>query len=477
MKLFELLNGLQYKTDLKDTEVSAITGDSRQITQGALFICMKGAKYDGHHHAKTALQDGAAAVIVEHDLGFVNQIIVENTRQAYSVICQNYFGNPAKRMKLVGVTGTNGKTTTTYLLKHILECAGKKVGLIGTIQIEIDDMALPAKYTTPDPYQLHSTLKRMADSGCEYVVMEVSSHAMEQNRLTGCHFEAGVFTNLTQDHLDYHGTMENYYLAKKKLFDICDNAIVNIDDDYGKRLSSECTCKKKTYSVREDEADYTAKTITSFADGSSFTFVGNSTIARVKITMPGAFSVANAMGAMVCCLMLGMELDVIVYALGTCPGITGRCEVIKTDTDYTVIRDFAHTPDGLEKMLTAINEFAPARVITLFGCAGSRDRSKRPKMAEIVSKLSDFVVLTSDNPREEDPQQIVEDAIPGLMRSNTPYKIIVDRYEAIKWALENAEKDDIVLLAGKGHEDYQVLDYGTIYFDEKEIVKKILAAK
>lgn len=477
MTLYELLKNLTYKTDLADTMITSITGDSRQVTEGSVFVCMKGAKYDGHHHAKSALQDGAVAVVVEHDLGFEKQIIVENTREAYSILCQNYFGNPAEKLKLIGVTGTNGKTTTTYLLKHILECAGKKVGLIGTIQIEIDDLALPAKYTTPDPYQLHSTLKRMEQSGCEYVVMEVSSHAMDQNRLAGCHFLGGVFTNLTQDHLDYHGTMENYYGAKRKLFDICDHAVINIDDEYGKRLAGDCLCDKKTFSIKEDAADYTAKSITSFADGSSFAFVGNSVIARVKITMPGAFSVANAMGAAVCCLMLGIELDVVIYALNTCPGITGRCEVIKTGTDYTVIRDFAHTPDGLEKMLSAINEFAPARVITLFGCAGSRDRSKRPKMAEIVSKLSDFVVLTSDNPREEDPQQIVEDAIPGLMLHNTPYKIIVDRFEAISWALANAQKDDIVLLAGKGHEDYQVLDYGTIYFDEKEIVQKLLDVK
>ncbi|HAN44553.1 MAG TPA: UDP-N-acetylmuramoyl-L-alanyl-D-glutamate--2,6-diaminopimelate ligase, partial [Ruminococcaceae bacterium] len=392
---------------------------------------------------------------------------------AYAYICANYFGNPAKKLKLIAVTGTNGKTTITYILKHIIEETGRKCGLIGTIHNEIDDIAIPAKNTTPDAYQLHSMLSRMVQAGCEYAVMEASSHALDQHRLAGCRFDAAIFTNLTQDHLDYHENLESYFKAKRKLFDMCGCAVLNIDDEYGVRIYNEVDCRKVSFSIEKDDADYTAKSIAIASDGSKFALVGNSVIARISYCMPGRFAVSNAMGAAACMLALGFDFNTVANALNTCKGVTGRCEVIKTDKNFTVIRDYAHSPDGLEKIISTLKEFAPSRVITLFGCAGNRDRTKRPKMGEIASRLSDFVILTSDNPRDEDPQQIVEDVLPGLLKHNTPYKVIVDRYEAIKWGLENARKDDILLLAGKGHEDYQVLAGGTIYFDEKEIVQRL----
>ena len=347
------------------------------------------------------------------------------------------------------------------------------MGLIGTIQNEIDDMTLPAKYTTPDPLELHMLFRKMADAGCEYAVMEVSSHALDQHRLDGCRFECGVFTNLTQDHLDYHITMENYYQAKRKLFDMTERAVINLDDEYAVRLTQEVSCPVKTFSINRTEADYTAHNVRFDMRGSSFDLAGYGEIGRVKFRMPGEFAVSDALAAGVCALSLGVDFETMLEGLRHSPGVPGRAEILDTDTDYTVIRDYAHSADSLEKILTTVKSFAEGRVVVLFGCAGNRDRTKRPKMAKAASGLADLVILTSDNPRDEDEMQIINDALPGL-DPKKPKKIIPNRYEAIKWALKNMKKNDILVLAGKGHEDYQVLDYGTIFFDESEIVKELL---
>lgn len=389
-------------------------------------------------------------------------------------MCSNYYDNPSSKLKLIGVTGTNGKTTVSTLIKHILESAGHKAGLIGTVQNEIDDMILPAKYTTPDPAQLHALFARMVDAGCEYAVMEVSSHALDQYRVSGCTFEAAVFTNLTQDHLDYHGTMENYFEAKKKLFGMCRVGIVNYDDPYGQRIIAGAPCPIHTFSTCSDNAEYTAKSIKIRADGSSFALLGTGIIARVHFPMPGMFSVSNAMAAAVCAMAVGISLDKTVTALNDCPGVPGRTQVLSTGTPYTVICDYAHTPDGIEKILAALHEFVTGRVMILFGCAGNRDARKRPMMASAAAKGADFVVLTSDNPRSEDPMKIINDALPGFEGLSTPWVVIPNRYHAIRWALENAREGDVLLLAGKGHEDYQVLDYGTVSFDERLIVRELL---
>jgi UDP-N-acetylmuramoyl-L-alanyl-D-glutamate--2,6-diaminopimelate ligase len=476
MKVRQIMDSIIYtgSNDLETLEIGEITCDSRRVMPGMAFVCVKGGKMDGHDHAAEAVNRGAAVVVAEHDVGLECQLVVENTRHAYAVMCANFYGNPSRKLKLIGVTGTNGKTTITNLLKHILEYAGYRVGLIGTIQNEIDDMALPAKYTTPDPAQLHALFARMAAAKCDYVVMEVSSHALDQDRVAGCQFEAAVFTNLTQDHLDYHGTMENYFQAKKKLFSLCKVGIINYDDSYGRRIMEEAPCPIRSFSVSDDVAEYTAKNITISEKGSRFAFLGTGIIARIDFPMPGMFSVSNAMAAAACAVSVGIPLDKAAVALNSCPGVCGRTQILKTDTPFTVIDDYAHTPDAIEKILAAVREFASGRIMILFGCAGNRDGRKRPLMAAAAAKGADFVILTSDNPRSEDPVKIIQEALPGFEGFETPYVVIPDRYQAIRWALENAKEGDVLLLAGKGHEDYQVLDYGTIWFDERHVVQELL---
>lgn len=475
MRLYQLLDRLETSHSIADCEINGVTADSRQIEAGMLFVCIKGGRFDGHDHAQSAADAGAAAILCERDLGLKNQIVCHDTRYAYGILCGNWYDNPARKLTILGVTGTNGKTTVTSILKHLLGEMGEQVGLIGTIHTEIADVVLPARHTTPDPLVLHSTLARMAGAGCKYVVMECSSHALDQHRLAGIHYKVAAFTNLTQDHLDYHHDMETYYQAKKQLFSMCDTAIINLDDAYGQRLMEEVTCPAISFSLHDDAASYTAKDIRLAPDGSRFMLVGKGQIARIKLPIPGEFSISNAIAAASICLSLGFSIDQVSEALANCPGVLGRIEVLPCDRGYTIIRDYAHSPDGLEKIITTMRQFAAGRVVTLFGCAGNRDRGKRRMMSEIVTRLSDYVILTSDNPREEDEMQIINDAIPGVEEHpETPCKIIPDRYEAIKWALEVAQPNDILILAGKGHEDYQVLKDGTVCFDERKIVAELL---
>lgn len=479
MLLKNILSQIEYKGNITlDDEISFVTSDSRKVEKNCIFVAIKGLKFDGHDHIEMAIKKGASYVVCSKDVGFSNQIITENTRKAYALMCANFQGNPSKNLKLIAVTGTNGKTTVTKVIKQVLETNGKKVGLIGTIENEIGDLILPAKHTTPDPAELHVLFSRMVKAGCEYCVMETSSHALDQNRLDGCNFTVAAFTNLSQDHLDYHGSMEQYYLAKKKIFNMSDNAVVNIDDEYGielgNELKQETNISIKTFSVQNDRADYTARNIEKHAEGVDFAFVGESLIQRIKFGMPGSFSVSNAMTVASVCLSLGLSLAQIAHGLEQSNGVKGRAEVIPTGLGFTVILDYAHSPDGLEKVITAVKDFAKGRVVTLFGCAGNRDSTKRPLMGKIVGSLSDFVIVTSDNPRGEDPETIIDQTVEGLETTGTPFIVFVDRYKAIKWALENAQQDDILIMAGKGHEDYQVLAHGTIAFDEHKIVAELL---
>ena len=483
MTLREYLEGIPYTSSIPPDEmekisVTTVTNDSRQVREGSVFVCVQGGRFDGHTKAAEALEHGAAAVVVERDLGLSRQIIVENSRAAYALLCANHFGNPARKLKLVGITGTSGKTTVAFLTKSILEAAGKKVGLIGTIYNQIGELEFPAKHTTPDPYQLHTMLDRMVEAGCEYAVMEASSHALDQCRLTGCRFAAAVFTNLSQDHLDYHGTMENYFAAKKNLFSLADASVVNLDDEKGRELAGELGGKTVTFSLERDDATLTARNISSTVKGSSFLIVGERIIQRTRVAMPGRFSVSNAMAAAAACYVLGVSPEEIAKGLAACPGVPGRAEIIPAPVDYTIIRDFAHAPEELEQIIATLAPYkGKGRLITLFGCAGERDRTKRAAMGEAVAKKSDLAILTSDNPRGENEGQIIRDTLPGLARYDTPYEVIPDRYEAIAWALNHAEKDDILLLAGKGHEDYQVLKEETVFFDEKVLVQQLLAEK
>lgn len=470
MKLGELLKTTEYA----ELEVCGITDDSRQVKPGFVFVCIDGASIDGHRFAKAAVSNGAAVVVCQRDLGLEKQIIKQDTRTVYAEMCAKWFRNPTERLKVVGVTGTNGKTSVSYMLKAILEEAGYKVGVIGTIQNMIGDEAIPTKNTTPGPYQLNELFAAMLEKGCEYAVMEVSSHALDQRRVHGVHFAAAMFTNLTQDHLDYHKTMENYMLAKKKLFSMSDIAIINQDDPYADRLAEGIECSKKTYSAIDDNSDYSAKNILYSPTGVEFEFVGYSVIGRMRLHTGGKFTVYNAMCAATCAIELGVPVQTISKALDGLNGVKGRAEVVPTNRDFTVIIDYAHTPDGLKNVLSTFKECEKNRLIALFGCGGDRDRTKRPLMAQVCAELADFVIVTSDNPRTEDPEKIIEDILVGLEGTKTKYVTIPNRIEAIHYAIENACKGDIIVLAGKGHETYQILADETIHLDEREVVKEAL---
>lgn len=476
MKLYELIKGIA-ETDLPDMEITDLTSDNRkEIRKGGMFVCIKGKTFDGHTAAKQMLDKGAAVVVAEHDVGVPNQIIVSDTRSAYTELCAAWFGHPERELELIGVTGTNGKTTITTVLKKILSDFGCKTGLIGTCQNEIGDEVIPTARTTPEPYDLFELFRKMADAECKYAVMEVSSQGLEQKRVTPCRFKVGIFTNLTQDHLDVHGTMENYYQAKKMLFDISEKAIINIDDEAGRRYLKEIPCPAKTYSA-EGKADFYAEDIFLSADGVKYVFSDNKSKHNVDFKMPGLFNVSNSLAVIACCETLGFDIGRTIKFLNTMQGVRGRAEVVPTGRDFTVICDYAHTPDAIVNVLTAIKGSAKGKVKCLFGCGGNRDATKRPLMAAAAADNADFLIVTSDNPRNEDPEEIIKDVLKGLEGKKTPYVTICDRRKAIYWAVKNAEKDDVIVLAGKGHEDYQILAGGKkIHFDEREVVAEALKA-
>ena len=476
MRLYQLIDGIA-ATSLPDTEITGLTSDSRNIPEkGFMFVCIKGATFDGHSAAEKIAAAGASVIVCQRDLGIENQIIGEDTRAAFPMLCSAWFGHPERELKLIGVTGTNGKTTITTVLKKALTDFGKKSGLIGTCQNEIGDEILPTARTTPEPYDLFELLRKMADAGCEYAVMEASSQGLEQKRLGPCRFTAAVFTNLTQDHLDVHGTMENYYQAKKLIFDICDKAIINIDDAYGRRYISEIHCPYTTFSAA-GKADFCAEDILLSASGVKYVFSDGVSKHNVDFKMPGLFNVSNSLAVIACCETLGFQPEAAIKLLNRMQGVRGRAEVVPTGRDFTVICDYAHTPDALVNVLSAIKGSAKGKVKCLFGCGGNRDATKRPLMAAAAADNADFLIVTSDNPRNEDPERIIADVLKGLEGKNTPYITICDRREAIYWAVRNAEKDDIIVLAGKGHEDYQILEGGQkIHFDEREVVAEALAA-
>ncbi len=474
MQLYTLLEH-ETETALPDQEITGLTDDSRKVQPGMIFACIRGERFDGHTVAEEVLNKGAAAVIADHDLGLGDrQILTEDTRALYGKLCAAWFGHPERKMHFIGVTGTNGKTTITNVIKHILTRSGYKVGLIGTIQNEIGDKIIHTENTTPFVYDLMALYARMAEEGCDYVVMEVSSFGLVQQRIGVTHFDAAVFTNLTQDHLDYHGTMENYYQAKKLLFHRCDYAVINIDDAYGKRLYEEISCPKKTYST-EGRGDYYADAIKLRADGTSFWLCCNDKSFPVNLQLIGMFNVSNALAALAVCCTRKLPLKQILSALETCSGVRGRCEVIPTGRDFTVICDYAHTPDAIENILRSVKEYTKGRLICLFGCGGNRDNTKRPKMAKAAAKYADLLIVTSDNPRDEDPEAIIAEILTGLTDRDVPYEVVVDRKEAILRSMQLAQPEDVIVLAGKGHEDYQILSGGLhIHMDEREIVRECL---
>lgn len=471
MNLEQLFEGVAYQGKLPEAQVSLVTQDSRKVAPGAVFVCSRGRSFDGHAYAQKALEAGVCCIVTERPLGLANEVQVENGRKAYAVLCQNFFGRPADRLRLVAVTGTNGKTTVTTLIKQILEQAGYKAGLIGTIHTEIDTMEVPAKFTTPEAWDLAALMARMEKAGCSFVVMEASSQALDQMRLWGLHFEVGVFTNLTQDHLDYHGSFENYFTAKKSLFAQVETMVVNLDDGYGKRLLKEVSVPNViTFSSHDDEADYTARNVEFSASGVRFEMVGRGFIQRVKFPMPGDYSVHNALAAAAAAIALKIEPHTAAKALTNTRGVRGRCEVLYNG-EFTILCDFAHTGDAIEKVLSGLAPFAKGRLIVLFGCAGERDAKKRPLMGEAVVKYADFAILTSDNPRKENPYDIIGDVEPVLKSSGKPYLVEAERRTALQKALAMLRPGDVLALCGKGHEDYQAIDGVTIYLDEHRIVR------
>ena len=484
MRLSELLEG-RHAAPQNDPEITFITDDTRRVIPGALFICVKGGRFDGHTAAADMLEKGAAAVVCDHDLGLGDrQIVVPDTRAEYGALCAAWCGHPERKMRFIGVTGTNGKTTITTVIKYLLTAAGHKVGLIGTIQNEIGDQILHTENTTPVTLELFELYRRMYEAGCDYVVMEVSSFGLVQKRIGPTHFDVAVFTNLTQDHLDYHKTMEAYYEAKRMLFDICDTAVINTDDDYGIRLFKETACRK--YSYGREAHDH----VPAFAyapgkvraDGASFTLHVSADhmddrYYQIDMRMTGYFNIANATAAFAACSLLGDEkltVPGMLESLQSCPGVRGRCEVIPTGRDFSVICDYAHTPDAIENILENVKLYTEGRLVCLFGCGGDRDRTKRPLMAQAAAKFADKLIVTSDNPRTEDPEAIIRDILAGLADSAVPYDTVIDRREAIAHAMRTAEPGDVIVLAGKGHEDYQIFGTDKKHFDEREVVADIL---
>ena len=463
-----------------DVEISDIEHDSRKVAAGNLFVCMEGAHVDGHKFIPQATERGAVAILTTRK-NFkpsekISVLIVPDMLNALAVIVPYFYEYPSRKMRIIGITGTNGKTTTSYLLREIFTCAGFKVGLIGTIQTLIGAESYPVRNTTPNVIDLQKLLREMLIKKVQVVVMEVSSHALAENRVAGVEFDAAIFTNLTQDHLDFHGTMENYLRAKAKLFDMVSRrgrkenktAIINVDDAASDEILKHCLCKKITYGLKSG-ANLRGTEINLRADGMTISLIPHFPIS-LKIT--GIFNVYNVMAAVGTAKAENIPLDVIKSALENFKSVPGRFERIFSDKPFAIIVDYAHTPDGVKNVLETARQIAKGKIITVIGCGGDRDHKKRPIMGELATELSDKVILTSDNPRTEDPEKILDDIEAGIAKKN--YERVTDRRTAIFRAVALAESDDVILILGKGHENYQILADETIHFDDREIAQEAI---
>ncbi|AIF52067.1 UDP-N-acetylmuramoyl-L-alanyl-D-glutamate--2,6-diaminopimelate ligase [Pelosinus sp. UFO1] len=463
--------------------------DSRKVIAGTLFICLPGVKTDGHDYIMQAFHQGAVAILVEKDVENIPQgltvIKVADTRAAMMMIAPHFFEYPSRKLRMIGVTGTNGKTTTTYLIKSILNKAGYKVGVIGTIQNSIGDRIVPTQNTTPDVIDLQKLLAEMVAASIDYVVMEVSSHALALNRIAGCEFDVGIFTNMTRDHLDFHVSFENYLEAKTKLFELLSiknsykkgkTAIINADDKAASFIIEKTMCKTITYGI-DNNVDLKAQNTNIKASGAQFDIVGSFGTMSLELKITGFFNVYNVLSAVGAALAEGIDIQVIKETLEEFQSVPGRFELVDAGQPFSIIVDYAHTPDGLENILKTAQQIATKRIIVVFGCGGDRDKTKRPIMGELAAKYGDIVIATSDNPRTEDPEIIlaeIENGIKGSLKEGKIYEKISDRRQAIDRALHLAELDDIVIIAGKGHENYQILKDKTISFDDKEVASAIV---
>ncbi|MCF6466505.1 UDP-N-acetylmuramoyl-L-alanyl-D-glutamate--2,6-diaminopimelate ligase [Clostridium sp. Cult2] len=482
MKLLSLVKGCKYEviSGTMDINIRGIEHDSRKITSNDMFIAIEGFTVDGHNYVNEAVEKGATCIIVEKDVQInkynITLIKVDDTIEALAKISSRYFMEPSKELNLIGVTGTNGKTSTTYFIKSIFDAKHKKTGLIGTLGSIIDNKVVDIKNTTPESLTIQEHLRKMVEANTEYCVMEVSSHSLDLKRVEYMDFQVGIFTNLTEDHLDYHLTMENYYSSKLKLFNRTKKYnIINGDDPFGRRMLNDINNSTPTITYGIDKKwDIYATDVICNTKGVDF--ILNTPIGSIPINLKllGGFNVYNALAAASCGVIYNMDLDSIKTGIESISGIKGRFEVVPIDRDYSVIIDYAHTPDGLEKVLTTIDQFAEGRKIVIFGAGGNRDKTKRPTMGETVAKHADLCIVTSDNPRFENPDEIIKDIIVGVEKANGKYVTITDRREAIEFALLNAKPKDIILLAGKGHETYTIIKDKIIPFDEKQIVLDIL---
>lgn len=485
MKLDELIEYLDYKDliNFKNIDITGISYNSKTTKKGDIFVCLVGEHTDGHEFAQNAIEAGAAALLVEKKVEGtkIPQVVVASTRHKIADIADRFYSSPSKGINLIGITGTNGKTTVTHLIQKIFEENNQKCALIGTLGYKLSSNGeyRDAKHTTPQAPELQATLRMIKDvEKIDNVVMEVSSHALDQNRVGGCRFNGAVFTNLTQDHLDYHITMDNYFKAKALLFEHLkenDFAVINADDEYGDRFISVVPegVRVLTYGVRQ-QSDVMARNINFSLNGAEFTLVANAKEHKVNLHMNGMFSVYNVLAAVTAALAIGIDIETALKALQNVKGVAGRFEVVVKKP--LVIVDYAHTPDGLENVLKSAREITPkdGKLICLFGCGGDRDATKRPKMGAIAEKLADKIVITSDNPRSEDPQTIITDIIAGLKSVNTESVIVEpDRGTAIGLLKTIANNNDVVVIAGKGHEDYQILKDKTIHFDDREEARKV----
>lgn len=482
LKLCELLQGVEVlaSTAPAGLEISGVAYDSRQVRPGNVFVAISGFATDGNRYIPKALELGAAAVVTDREPeGDFPWVLVKSARLALALMGANWYGHPAEKMTMVGVTGTNGKTSVTMLLKSVLEqVTGARVGLIGTIQNMIGEEVVATERTTPESFALQGLLARMAGAGCRYVVMEVSSHALALDRVGGIFFEAAAFTNLTEDHLDFHGTMENYAATKAMLFSRCKTGVFNLDDSWCEYMMERATCGKLTCSEKAPAADLYAGEPELGADHVAFRLVCGGKEIPVRVGIPGLFTAYNALTVLGLARALGLPMEEAAKALGEAQGVKGRIEVVPTPgTDFTVLIDYAHTPDGLENVLASVRGFCRGRVVAVFGCGGDRDKTKRPIMGKIGLERADFVVFTSDNPRTEAPGEILRDILAGARGTKTPYVVIEDRREAIRYSMDHGQKDDIIVLAGKGHETYQEVAGVKNHLDEREEVAAWLKAR
>ena len=485
MKLDKLLQKITYTCiqGSTDKEISSVAYDSRKVEQNSLFVCIKGAVSDGHQFISMAVEKGATAIVIENDITIplnenITVIRTDNSRYALACISAEYFGNPADELKVIGITGTKGKTTTTYLVKSILENAGHKCGLIGTIETIIGNKVIKANNTTPESYILQQYFREMADSGCDCVVMEVSSQGLMLDRTAGFVFEIGIFTNIEPDHISptEHKDFDDYLYCKSLLFRQCRHGIVNIDDKHADYILRQATCDISTYGFSEN-ADFHAYNTELFTEkgclGVKYDICGKTEM-HVEIDLPGKFSVYNSLTAIAICHYFAIDHDTIKKALKGAK-VKGRIEMVKVSDDFTLMIDYAHNAMALESLLTTLRAYNPKRLVCLFGCGGDRARERRFSMGEVSGRLADLSVVTSDNPRTEDPMKIIEDILTGLKKTDGKYIEIPDRRKAIEWVIHNGQSGDIIVLAGKGHEDYQEINKVKYPLDERDVIAEVLS--